>query len=287
MVANMKNKQISKKIAQQTSRRLKPCPPRLERLLGIVNLIPPGIELPDMEAMSGENLKRLNDQRFAFGPIEARPATTGDDAEDWRRVTEYAQRAIGKLDHVMAENERIDEELRKDAYLLEAIEKCLKGLPPAFRQYVEQDSQGSQHGDKYKPYLLLHRYNFARNARKNLSEIIDRYKRSKSDDPLYKGFSASVFAITATVRISSEGLIEFEKDEFLRAIEDVEVERLRCCAICGKYFWAGRLDQQCCSKNCANALRNRRWRENSKEYYATRVLKENSAQANQDSEKER
>lgn len=274
MVANMKNKQIWKKIDQQASHRLKPCPPRLEGLLGVINLVPSEIELPDLETMSRENLKRLYDEMPAIQSDKGRPATTGD-------AIEYAQRAVDKASRSLAVAKRANDEIGQASHLLQAIEICLEGLPPAFCRYVKQDPPGWRHGDEDKPYRMLYRYNLVRDARENISRIISRYKQYKPD------LSMPVFTVTTTIRISNDGLIEFERDDFMRAIEGVEVERLRRCAICSKFFWAGRLDQQCCSKNCANTLRNRRWRANSKEYYATRVLKENNPQANQDSKKER
>jgi hypothetical protein len=46
----------------------------------------------------------------------------------------------------------------------------------------------------------------------------------------------------------------------LRALEGVEIARIRECPTCGKIFWAGRIDQPCCTKRCAGIRRTRLWR---------------------------
>jgi hypothetical protein len=58
-----------------------------------------------------------------------------------------------------------------------------------------------------------------------------------------------------------DGKFRVEHHPLLRALEGVELVRIRECHICGKIFWAGRIDQLCCTTRCAKVLRTRRWRE--------------------------
>jgi hypothetical protein len=40
----------------------------------------------------------------------------------------------------------------------------------------------------------------------------------------------------------------------------VDLRRVRRCMTCGKVFWAGRLDRECCSPACSLVWRSRKWR---------------------------
>jgi hypothetical protein len=63
-------------------------------------------------------------------------------------------------------------------------------------------------------------------------------------------------------RIDEEGRLRIERTQLLRAIEGVEIGRIRICDICRKFFWAGRIDQSCCSHKCTGVKRTRNWRAN-------------------------
>jgi hypothetical protein len=61
---------------------------------------------------------------------------------------------------------------------------------------------------------------------------------------------------------NEDGRFRVQHHPFLRALEGVELARIRECPICGNIFWAGRIDQPCCKTKCAKSRRTRRWREN-------------------------
>ena len=54
-------------------------------------------------------------------------------------------------------------------------------------------------------------------------------------------------------------------DLLFKALEGLDVDRLRICEICGKIFWAVNKNSETCSKTCLNALRQRRYRAKNKE----------------------
>ncbi len=53
----------------------------------------------------------------------------------------------------------------------------------------------------------------------------------------------------------------FAKPQVVWLLEEIEAERIRECPVCGRLFWAGRLDQSACRPKCSNVLRARTWRE--------------------------
>jgi hypothetical protein len=63
-----------------------------------------------------------------------------------------------------------------------------------------------------------------------------------------------------SVSADDTGKFRLEPHPLLQAISDVESGRIRECPICGHIFWAGRIDQPCCSQKCSGALRSQRWR---------------------------
>jgi hypothetical protein len=69
------------------------------------------------------------------------------------------------------------------------------------------------------------------------------------------------------VRADAAGNLRIEHDLILRALEGVEAKRICECPICGKLYWAGRLDKPACRTECAHVLRQRRYRKNYSEKY--------------------
>ncbi len=78
----------------------------------------------------------------------------------------------------------------------------------------------------------------------------------------------------ASVTVDFNGRInktrDFYRDQFLPALEGLEVGRLKICPICDKLFVALRLDQPACSRKCGNAHRAREFRRNAKRYERNR-----------------
>jgi hypothetical protein len=54
--------------------------------------------------------------------------------------------------------------------------------------------------------------------------------------------------------------IRFLESPLYKALDGVDIDRIRVCPICKKIYWAGRIDQPTCSKKCGALLRVRRWR---------------------------
>lgn len=66
-----------------------------------------------------------------------------------------------------------------------------------------------------------------------------------------------------------DGVLKHNKDEFIVFIEDnqFEVRRIRLCDRCDKIFWAPNVNSRTCSKECRDALKQRKWRFRNREEY--------------------
>lgn len=62
-------------------------------------------------------------------------------------------------------------------------------------------------------------------------------------------------------------------DGFREALTGADPRRIKVCPICGRFFWAQRLDKSACSPPCLNTARVRRHRAKSQQYELARKLK--------------
>lgn len=69
----------------------------------------------------------------------------------------------------------------------------------------------------------------------------------------------------AYLEITKERTVTVRMSPFAHAIQGVEIDYIRYCETCGKIFYAGRKNQNCCSVKCAKAQRQKRWRQRFKE----------------------
>jgi hypothetical protein len=70
-----------------------------------------------------------------------------------------------------------------------------------------------------------------------------------------------------TVLADPDGKCRVQHHPLLRALEGVELNRIRECPICGQIYWAGRIDKPCCTDRCARIRRTRKWREGYSDKY--------------------
>jgi hypothetical protein len=75
----------------------------------------------------------------------------------------------------------------------------------------------------------------------------------------------------AVPRVTIPGdAMNFFRDQFLPALEQCDVRRIRVCPICDKLFFALRTDQQACSPKCSRPYRARQFRLRAKQYEQNR-----------------
>jgi hypothetical protein len=83
----------------------------------------------------------------------------------------------------------------------------------------------------------------------------------RMDIPLPRSTLRPRAASTIRIEFNDDGTPIFEPDEFSKALEGVDVRRIRECKICKRVFWAGRSDKMCCSKQHNTAYNVRLTRE--------------------------
>jgi hypothetical protein len=69
------------------------------------------------------------------------------------------------------------------------------------------------------------------------------------------------------------------RDEFKRALQGAEIDRLRQCEICGHFFYAVPIDRKTCSQKCNTTRRVRAWRAHQAKYEQTRKEKPETAKS--------
>jgi hypothetical protein len=74
-------------------------------------------------------------------------------------------------------------------------------------------------------------------------------------------FRPFALPIETFIFLDDQGRLRVSMDDFAAAVRNIEAWRIRNCANCKRFFWAGRKDQKCCSKKCNGAYRVRRFRE--------------------------
>jgi hypothetical protein len=83
--------------------------------------------------------------------------------------------------------------------------------------------------------------------------------------------------VTLQVSVDAKGSISRVRDpyeDFLAELTQAgDLRRLRSCPACGRFFVAWRLDQNACSRRCANLIRVQKFRRKKNEYAANRKFR--------------
>lgn|SRR6516164_7142869 len=120
-----------------------------------------------------------------------------------------------------------------------------------------------------KPHDSVYlRYESARAARDTLRAIARMQDKKPGDEVPVIGINRLV-----SIRVGAAGKVEIKLDPFVQKLGGVDVRRIRECEICRGIFWAGRIDQKCCSRAHAKTLRTRVWRRNYLELHKPRRVK--------------
>lgn len=245
---------------------------RVQWLLELVNLIPPDVELADLSPLIQE--------------IPTKDLVNGPSIEILRKVHLEVCRQSANLPpafhrflwSVMFQSEEEPEGLDPDPpdtihifkgdrsndwfiqYFKEGPSKR------SIEEYLNSSSNAELAMGMYQSALLiaLAQYEFIRTSRINLRKIIELVYRKHS---AYAHLGVhllnvkSRMQVEGLIRIDDNGRLRIELDRFAAIVDRTDAIRIRDCEICKRIFWAGRLDATCCSRNCANALRSRRYRE--------------------------
>jgi hypothetical protein len=214
--------------AKRTSRKLqKPPPELLALLLQHARSLPADIELPKIN----QELDVVDE--FSHGDVGRRLLDTR--SKDFLTlVPSVVREAIDRFNSI------------------------IDGLPKSFGNYLSSQTQGiSKFYDIIQ--MMVAYSNFIEN-RERLRIILHITLRSQGKRSTRFSF-AHVPAFSGALHVNEEGRFVTTLDPLFIELEGVEASRVRECAVCRHIFWAGRLDQKCCTTQCAKTLRTRRWRE--------------------------
>lgn len=138
----------------------------------------------------------------------------------------------------------------------ELVMSYLKGFPTEVQESFASLASGSG------KMAAINHYHEIQQAREKLMMVMRLNQESRIDDDLREPPLEDPFATPfRTYLTSDKGRVKSIQDPFVLAVEGIETSRIRKCANCRRFFWAGRLDQKCCSKKCNSAFRARRYRE--------------------------
>jgi hypothetical protein len=95
-------------------------------------------------------------------------------------------------------------------------------------------------------------YSYYREAREILLSLIKRNKSKLDQTQFREGLFASPIRISGCITVDENGRIQLVFGTLARMLDGAEVERIRQCKMCHEIFWAGRLDQETCTRRCTN-----------------------------------
>jgi hypothetical protein len=94
--------------------------------------------------------------------------------------------------------------------------------------------------------------------------------------------------------VNGKGELEWKFNVMLEVLKKARIIRIRRCRVCNLYYWAGRIDQLCCSSRCSNTYRQRLWRQGYDEKYqfqrinrANEIEKQQAISSNSKSSKQK
>lgn len=70
------------------------------------------------------------------------------------------------------------------------------------------------------------------------------------------------FQVGVGLVVSASGQLAISEDAILNALVGVRADRIRSCAICGRIFWAARVNSECCGEVCRKTYNQRNSRRN-------------------------
>jgi hypothetical protein len=115
---------------------------------------------------------------------------------------------------------------------------------------------------------LVKEYEFMRESREHLYKII-RLCKTPGEERIGLALVGFSIDIKQTYTVDEQGHFSAIKNRFTDALvdEDVDLTRIRECDNCKKFFWAGRIDQKCCTPQCNHARHSKRTREKYRQGY--------------------
>jgi hypothetical protein len=228
------------------ARRLKHCPPKLELLIKILNLIPPDFDLPGIDC-DVENIEAIAGHDFS---TVLALAEHDQIRSRTKSLPLLFRRRVWLAPDVPFDEVPISTELVQ--YFLDLpSNECLAQLEQRF-------SGPGLAAKTYRHFvsLALAEYSFIKLWREMLLTL-SRAARGTTQGEV---FSSPRLPGSAYIKLNLMGIVTVSRDLFSDAVDEVEARRIRECDACNRIFWAGRIDQECCSVKCNHKRHSRRTR---------------------------
>ena len=142
-----------------------------------------------------------------------------------------------------------------ESSIYEKIDACWRNL--------ESGDQSDDVATRYADYLRLRRqFAVVIELNNEVAELekqcLEGQKRERgklvSHATLKSKLTSSQLQLMNTVKIDlqKDGSVRYIDDLFVEATRGVDISLIRSCKLCRSVFWAGRIDQSCCSPVCKN-----------------------------------
>ena len=230
----MTKTRISFTTSKKESRAKYRCPPELDEIICLVNIVPPDMGIQPLEVIFGDKLREEMARNKFHLYVREVPA-------HWYLIS-MLQKAF------------------PDTSLVTVIKDVLKHTPQKFREYIES---APHLDDLHKPETDLE--TFVRMAKKhtnfcNLRDSLNRLVRHLEieRDGVSEYWTWQHFTLTTIVERRSDGKLRGKG--LLGLLGTFDDTRLRRCLICKRIFWARRNDSKTCSSRCSNNLNVRNYR---------------------------
>jgi hypothetical protein len=256
--------ELTRTNARAKGRRPSLCPAKLEEIIDLVKLVPPGINLPNPMTLFTANpqAKSAVDKArdIAEGLLGVREALREDVLEPlFHRSGSSEREQQWYLDYWTKVARKVVDEDRVESFLISTALNLLNlavssSFLPRRRIHDWKTPSIDRPLDELltsilsKPILIL-----------NLTRLAELYALIWRVRGVLTDIASEVptYRIDDRYSINESGCIVIAKDIFDDAIDGVRAARIRRCPICERVFWADRKDQVCCTRRCNHIRQSR------------------------------
>jgi hypothetical protein len=287
------------------ARRLTPCPKKVSNILTAVSLIPFEALLPELTgelANLDEQYSQFLKEIAGIPNYDSYWPEEDPEAEDRQAAVQHWSRRLLELHRLTARllsplpersrvhlwQEALGPQARGDEHygprgllsptIIKRQQKLANRLGPLlaknFSASITQLSKFLAASEEnvqlhfWALFGLIKEYEFIRESREHLSKIV-RLCKTPGEERIALALVGFSVDIKQTYTVDEQGHFSPIKNRFTDALldEDLDLTRIRACDNCKKFFWAGRIDQKCCTRQCNHARHSKKTREKYRQGY--------------------
>lgn len=213
----------------------------LKNLLEIINFVPPDVDLPNAKEILLKAFEEKTSRQM-----------TDEDMENFKSDSDFTN-SVQKTVRIL--RGELSEYRELNSYI--------------FENHYDELIDEFEILDRYKDFIY-----YRQKIRFVAQEASYFQKTGRRKISVSSVYQPELF--TTSFEIGKDGKITFQTDKVIRALEGIDIKRLRICEVCNRIFWANRLEKIGCSDKCNQTLRTRRKRTKDKNRFKSRVQKETS-----------